>query len=162
MLPRPVHDVWLLILFGAIVAIAIALIVPAFRSPALPPPQIPRRFGYDVATTAAKRVRRGEPVDPPELQAAAIGQVRRGLRISHMTFGWAPVLGATWALRIGEPGFFGGFGYVGVAMMLLGISGLAWSGVVQRRLNRLEDAGDAPEASPSAATGPGVDPRELD
>ncbi|MCD2190963.1 hypothetical protein [Actinomycetospora soli] len=58
------------------------------------------------------------------------------------------MLGATWALRIGDGGFFTGFGYAGLAVILLGIRGLGWSGIVQARLDRLEDSG---ESSDSAA-----------
>lgn len=161
LLPRPIGDVWLLVLFGAIVVVAMVLLVLAFRRPVAAPPVMPRRFGYEEAARAGRRVRRGEPVDPPELQGAAIGQARRGLRLSHLMLGWWPVVGATWALRIGEPGFFGGFAYVGVALMLLGIGGLAWSGVAQGRLDRLEDAA-ASVAVPTISAEPGEEPWKLE
>ena len=150
LLPRPVDDVWLLAGFAAILLVAVWVLVMALRRSVAPPPTMPRRFGYHEATAAEARVRRGEAVDPPELQAAAIAQARRGLRVGHLVLGWFPVMGATWALRIGEGGVFGAFGYIGLAVIALGVSALVWSGVIQRRLNHLEDnTGDV--SSPARA-----------
>ncbi|MCD2190962.1 hypothetical protein [Actinomycetospora soli] len=87
----PLQDAWLdvglLGGFGVIVVIALGLLVLAWTRPVPLPPVMPKRFSYRDATTAAGRVRRGEPVDPPELQAAAIDQTRRGLRTSLLTMG---------------------------------------------------------------------------
>ena len=155
LLPRPVDDVWLLTGFAAILLVAVWVLVMALRRPVAPPPTMPRRFGYHEATAAEARVRRGEAVDPPELQAAATAQTRRGLRVGHLVLGWFPVMGATWALRIGERGFVGGFGYVGLAVIASGVSGLVWSGVIQRRLDRLEDAADTSTRTEPSRSSPG-------
>lgn len=136
---RLVDATWLLVVVGAVlVLIAVGLMLLSYFRPVSPPP-VPGRWRDRDVTEAQIRVRRGEPVEPPELQAATIATLRRGLRISLLQFGLVfPMLGCSWALRLGEPGFAGGFAYVGIAVMLLAIGGLAWSGVVQTRLDRLE------------------------
>ena len=115
-------------------------------------PSVPGRFRDCDVSAAAALVRRGRPVEPAELQTTAVGYARRELRLAHLSLGWLPVVGTGWVLsRFGEPGLDGALGYVGVASVLLGIGGLVMSGVVQGRLDRLEDAGDAP-SRPAAAT----------
>lgn len=151
-LTQLIEPTWLLGGVGAlIVLIVLGLLALAYVRP-VSLPAIPGRFRDCDVSAAMALVRRGKPVEPAELQAAAVGYARRELRLAHLSLGWLPVVGTGWVLsRFGEPGPDGALGYVGVAFVLLGIGGLVMSGVVQGRLDRLEDAGDAPSL-PAAAT----------
>lgn len=129
----------LLRLVALIVLIALGLAAVARLRPVVVPAPPAGRLGRKLGA-AQKQVTHGKPVDPPELQTAAIDQARRGLRIVHLNVGIWPAMGSGYSLRIGEGGFVGGFGYFGVLLMLAGVGALAWSGVVQRRLDALETA----------------------
>lgn len=132
---------WLLLgLVGVIVLAAVGLAANAYLRPVVVP-SAPAQWGDRDLEAVQKQVSRGMPVDPAQLQAAAVAGARRRLRTTHRGVCLWPAVGSGLSLNIGAGGLVGGFGYFGVLLMLLGIGVLAWSGVVQRRLNALETAG---------------------
>lgn len=142
----------LLGLAALIVLIALGLAANAWRRPVVMPPP-PARWRDRDLKAVQKQVTRGKPMDPPELQTAAIGEARRGLRITHLNVGIWPAMGSSYSLRIGEGGFVGGFGYFGIVLVLLGAGVLVWSGVVQARLDRLENAAAMSQTDGDRSTG---------
>lgn len=142
----------LLGLAALVVLIALGLAANAWFRPVVLP-SVPARLRDRDVGAATKQVARGKPVDPPELQAAALGQTRRGLRITQLQAGFWPVMGSNWSLRIGEGGLADVFGYLGLLFMLVGAGVLVWSGVVQRRLDRLERAVPSSTAATTGTEG---------
>ncbi|MCD2191637.1 hypothetical protein [Actinomycetospora soli] len=134
---------WLFAVSGAVIVLSASVLLGlAFLRPITLPP-VPAQFTEREIAELQPLVLRGEPVDPPELQAAAVGQARHGLRLAHLQFAWLSILGCFWSLRLGGTGPLILFAYAGIALAVFGVGGLVRSGVVQARLDRLEDAAEA-------------------
>ena len=142
-------DWWAL---GVFAAVFVTAVVVSVRTRARPFPYLPSSgFSQRERTAAIKQVRRGESVEPAELEATAIAEARRHYWSITLQFGGVyPALAASWTVQAAA-GRFSFLAVLGVVFLVVALVGLVVIGRRERYLDDVEgqrartaDRGPAP------------------